>query len=301
MTAKIYRFPKAGKKKAAPKKAEQADTPAGLVRQPRVLLIVGDDEVKEVFSEALTKAGCIVTPYKLDARYYPAILLDLFDRNPFDVVIPTNLGIPFVYVPDLVSLTQKFGKGAGIAVVSGWVQDDFVADLAKIPRTAFFEAPANLEQLAAKIRELTDMEPVAGTVGLPRLHVLLGDSKDNKVARFFFDWLVARYGGLHKVRVAVQDSGKEILRIATERTIHLFVVNLTPLWSPGDPFRDHIDFAGYLKRRFGKPVVMLTGFTRSDLKGQAIAAGVDAYFRHPLDLEKIGPVMDRLLNVKKED
>ena len=59
-----------------------------------------------------------------------------------------------MYVPDLVSLTQKFGKGAGIVVISGWVQDDFVAGLAKIPRTAFLEAPVKIEELAARVRDL---------------------------------------------------------------------------------------------------------------------------------------------------
>jgi methylmalonyl-CoA mutase cobalamin-binding subunit len=61
-----------------------------------------------------------------------------------------------VYVPDLVSLTQKFGRGAGIVVISGWVQDEFVAELARNPRAAFFTAPVELEALAEKIRELAE-------------------------------------------------------------------------------------------------------------------------------------------------
>ncbi|HNQ01604.1 MAG TPA: hypothetical protein PKN59_04865 [Syntrophales bacterium] len=154
MTAKIYRFPKEAKKPAEPEKPAKVEKPAALARPPRVLLITGQDEAREVFSEALGKFGCEVMHYGLDARYYPAILLDLFEKNRFDVVIPTNLGIPFVYLPDLVALTRKFGRGAGIAVVSGWVQDDFVAELARIPRTAFLEAPVRLEELASKVREL---------------------------------------------------------------------------------------------------------------------------------------------------
>ena len=70
--------------------------------------------MRDVLAEGLVASGIKVTPHKLDPRYYPAELLGLFEKNRFDVVIPTNLGIPFVYVPDLVSLTQKFGKGAGI-------------------------------------------------------------------------------------------------------------------------------------------------------------------------------------------
>ncbi|HQL91397.1 MAG TPA: hypothetical protein PLQ15_12440 [Syntrophales bacterium] len=154
MTARIYRFPKGDTKPAQPEKPTKVGKPAALARPPRVLLITGQDEAREVFSEALGKFGCEVMHYRLDARYYPAILLDLFEKNRFDVVIPTNLGIPFVYLPDLVALTRKFGRGADIAVVSGWVQDDFVAELARIPRTAFLEAPVRLEELASKVREL---------------------------------------------------------------------------------------------------------------------------------------------------
>jgi DNA-binding NtrC family response regulator len=151
MTARIFKFPARNKR------------PPGLVekhtkiaRTPNVLLVVGQDEVRDVLAEALVASGIKVTPHKLDPRYYPAELLGLFEKNRFDVVIPTNLGIPFVYVPDLVTLTQKFGKGAGIVVISGWVQDDFVADLAKIPRTTFLKAPVKIAELAVKIRELTE-------------------------------------------------------------------------------------------------------------------------------------------------
>jgi DNA-binding NtrC family response regulator len=161
MTAKIFKFPARGKKPAGPEKPAKAEKPARAARPPEVLLVVGQDEVRDVLAEALVASGIKVTPHKLDPRYYPAELLGLFEKNRFDVVIPTNLGIPFVYVPDLVSLTQKFGKGAGIIVISGWVQDDFVADLAKIPRTAFLEAPVDLPELAAKIRELA--KPLRGS------------------------------------------------------------------------------------------------------------------------------------------
>jgi len=154
MTAKIYKFPQGAGKQAKTEKPAKVEKPAALARPPRVLLITGQAEATELLSEALGKSGCDVTHYPFDARYYPAILLDLFEKNRFDVVIPTNLGIPFVYLPDLVALTRKFGRGAGIAVVSGWVQDDFVAELARIPRTAFLEAPVRLEELASKVREL---------------------------------------------------------------------------------------------------------------------------------------------------
>lgn len=156
MTAKIFKFPARGKNPAGPEKPAQAEKPAQIARTPNVLLIVGQDEVRDVLAEGLAASGIKVTPHRLDPRYYPAELLGLFEKARFDVVIPTNLGIPFVYVPDLVSLTQKFGKGAGIVVISGWVQDDFVADLAKINRTAFLEAPVKIAELAAKIRELTE-------------------------------------------------------------------------------------------------------------------------------------------------
>ena len=161
MTAKIFKFPARGKKPAGPEKPAQAEKPAKIARTPNVLLVVGQDEVRDVLAEGLVASGIKVTPHKLDPRYYPAELLGLFEKNRFDVVIPTNLGIPFVYVPDLVSLTQKFGRGAGIVVISGWVQDDFVAELAKIPRTAFLEAPVKIEELAVKVKELA-AEP-AGT------------------------------------------------------------------------------------------------------------------------------------------
>lgn len=160
MTAKIYKFPKVAGKHAEPEKPAKEGKPAKMekppapARPPRVLLITGQAEAKELFSEALGKSGCDVTHYPFDARYYPAILLDLFEKNRFDVVIPTNLGIPFVYLPDLVALTRKFGKGAGIAVISGWVQDDFVAEVAKLPRAAFLTAPVILEEFTNKVREL---------------------------------------------------------------------------------------------------------------------------------------------------
>ena len=154
MTAKIYKFPQGAGKQAKTEKPAKVEKPAALARPPRVLLITGQAEATELLSEALGKSGCDVTHYPFDARYYPAILLDLFEKNRFDVVIPTNLGIPFVYLPDLVALTRKFGKGAGIAVISGWVQDDFVAELARIPRAVFLQAPVGIEELLAHVREL---------------------------------------------------------------------------------------------------------------------------------------------------
>ena len=160
MTAKIYKFPK-GKKPGPQEKPAPDGKPTKVASPPNVLLVVGQDEVRDVLAEGLAASGIKVTPHKLDPRYYPAELLGLFEKNRFDVVIPTNLGIPFVYVPDLVSLTQKFGKGAGIVVISGWVQDDFVAELARLPRAAFFSAPVELEALAAKIRELA--RPLCGS------------------------------------------------------------------------------------------------------------------------------------------
>ena len=161
MAAKIFKFPKGGKQPVPPEKQARAEKPAKIARPPKVLLIVGQDDMRDVIAGALVESGIAVTPHKLDPRYYPAELLGLLEKDRFDVVIPTNLGIPFVYVPDLVSLTQKFGKGAGIVVISGWVQDDFVAELARLPRAAFFSAPVELEALAAKIRELA--RPLCGS------------------------------------------------------------------------------------------------------------------------------------------
>jgi len=298
MAAKIFKFPKGGKQPVPPEKQARAEKPAKIARPPKVLLIVGQDEVRDVLAEGLAASGIKVTPHKLDPRYYPAELLGLFEENRFDVVIPTNLGIPFVYVPDVVSLTQKFGRGAGIVVLSGWVQDNFVAELAKIPRTAFLKAPVSIEELALKVRELAGMKPAAQEGKLPRVLVLLADAKDNAVAQSFLAWLVARYRGVLDVRGAVQNSSEEFLRIASTKPIHLFVVNFTPLWVPGGSFRGHMDFARYLKTTFGRPVVMLSGFEDAKFKGQAIAAGVDAYFRLPLQFEQIGAVMDKLLNIK---
>jgi DNA-binding NarL/FixJ family response regulator len=100
------------------------------------------------------------------------------------------------------------------------------------------------------------------------------------------------------IRGAVQDSSEDFLRIASTKPIHLFVVNFTPLWVPGGPFRGHMDFARHLKTTFGRPVVMLSGFKDTKFKGQALAAGVDAYFRLPLQFDEIGAVMDKLLNIK---
>ena len=154
MAAKIFKFPKGGKQPAPPEKPARAEKPAKIARAPKVLLIVGQDDMRDVIAGGLAASGIKVTPHKLDPRYYPAELLGLFEKDRFDVVIPTNLGIPFVYVPDLVSLAQKFGRGAGVVVISGWIQDDFVAELAKIPRTAFLEAPVKIEELVARIREL---------------------------------------------------------------------------------------------------------------------------------------------------
>lgn len=149
MAAKIFKFPVRGRK------------PGQVAKPVRALLIVGQDEWQELLTDALVKAGCDVTPHRLDPRYYPAELLGLFEKERFDVVIPTNLGIPFVYVPDLVSLAQKFAKGASVLVISGWIQDDFIAELSKIPRTAFLAAPVKLEELVARVRELA--KPLRGS------------------------------------------------------------------------------------------------------------------------------------------
>ena len=300
MSARIYKFPKV-QKKAEPQKPAKAEKPAAAARRYKVLLVAGQDSAREVLAEALAKSGCEVTHYRLDARYYPALLLDLFEKNRFDVVVPTNLGIPFVYLPDLVGLTRKFGRGAGIAVVSGWVQDDFVAEVGKLPRAAFLTAPVKLEEFTARVRELAaaateakDEEPGR----LPRVLILLADAEGNEVAGFFLEWLAARYRGVLDIRGAVHHSTEEFLRIASTTAVNLFVVNFTPIWAPGPSFRGIMDFARHLKARFGRPVVMLSGFADAKYKGQAIAAGVDAYFRVPLELEKIGHEMDRLLNVK---
>ena len=309
MSARIYRFPK-GQKKTEPGKparaekpatVAQVDKPAPTARRYKVLLVAGQDSARETLAEALVNSGCEVTHYWLDPRYYPALLLDLFEKNRFDVVVPTNLGIPFVYVPDLVSLTRKFGRGAGIAVVSGWVQDDFAAEVAKLPRAAFLTAPVRLEEFTAKVREMAALGPEAKEEKpdkLPRVLVLLADAEGNQVAQLFLDWLVARYRGVLDIRGAVHHSTEEFLRIASTKAVNLFVVNFTPLWVPGVPFSGHMDFARHLKKRFGRPVVMLSGFRDAKFKGQAIAAGVDAYFRFPLQLDKIGAAMDGLLNVR---
>jgi len=300
MSARIYKFPK-GEKKAAPGKPAKAEKPAAAACRYKVLLVAGQDDARKVLAEALAKSGCDVTHYRLDARYYPALLLDLFEKNRFDVVVPTNLGIPFVYLPDLVALTRKFGRGAGIVVVSGWVQDDFVAELAKLPRAAFLAAPAKLEEFTARVRELAAAGPEAKEEEpgrLPRVLVLLADAEGNEVAGFFLEWLIARYRGVLDIRGAVHHSTEEFLRIASTKAVNLFVVNFTPIWAPGPSFRGIMDFARHLKARFGRPVVMLSGFADAKYKGQAIAAGVDAYFRQPLEMEKIGHEMDRLLNVK---
>jgi len=254
MTARIYKFAGRDKRPAPREKPAQVGKPAKPKQPPKVLLIVGEDEVREMLTKALTASGCHVTPHKLDPRYYTAILLDLFAKESFDIVIPTNLGIPFVYVPDLVTLARKYGKGVGIIVISGWVQDDFVAEFARTPRSAFFPAPVSIPDLTAKIHELS----TTGTVSLRRMHVLFGDGKDDTVSEFLLECFVAIYGEIRDVRGQCLSSGEEILRIAEEEPVDLFILNLNLLWSAGAPFEDQIDFARHLKRKYRKPVIMIT-------------------------------------------
>lgn len=290
MTAKIYKFPARGRNPVL------ADNPVWDTKPLSVLLIVGEDETREMLAEVLASSGFEVTPHKLDPRHYPAMLRDMFAEVRFDIVIPTNLGIPFAYVPKLVSLVQKYGEGAGIIVISGWIQDDFVAELARTPRTAFFPAPFQMRELVAKIRELAFMR----TAGLPILRVLAGDAMDNSVGKFILDWLTARYDGIRNVRGRCVSSGEEILRIAAKVSIDLFVLNFTPLWSPGNPFKDHIDFARHLKKKYSKPIFMITGFAEPELRKQALAAGVDAYFVYPYQLEELGAKLNKLLNIREK-
>lgn len=288
MTAKIYKFPVLGRDPVL------AETPLWDAKPVRVLLIVGEDEMREMLDEVLASSGFEVTPYKFDLRHYPAMLRDMFAEVRFDIVIPTNLGIPFEHVPRLVSLAQKYSEGAGIIIISGWIQDDFVAKLARIPRTAFFPAPFQVRELVAKIRELAFMR----SAGLPVLRVLAGDAMDHSVGNFILEWLSVRYDGVRNVRGRCVSSGEEILRVAAKVSIDLFMLNFTPLWPPGDPFKDHIDFAKHLKKKYGRPIFMVTGFMEPELRARALAAGVDAYFVHPYQLEELGAKLNELLNIR---
>ena len=63
MTAKIFKFPARGKKPAGPDKPAQAEKPAKFARTPNVLLIVGQDEVRDMLAE-----GLVASPRARPAR-----------------------------------------------------------------------------------------------------------------------------------------------------------------------------------------------------------------------------------------
>jgi len=79
MAAKIFKFPKGGKQPAPPEKPARAEKQAAVARPPKVLLIVGQDDMRDVIAGALVESGIAVTPHKLDPRYYPAELLGLLE------------------------------------------------------------------------------------------------------------------------------------------------------------------------------------------------------------------------------
>ena len=122
----------------------------------KVLLIVGDDDYRELITEPLAASGFEVTPYILRLATYPGGLLNILKKERFDIIIATNLGMPFRYVPEQVEMAREHARDAGIIVISGYVDDDFLEKLSRIPRSAFLKAAVDLRVLAAKVREIAE-------------------------------------------------------------------------------------------------------------------------------------------------
>lgn len=124
----------------------------------KVLLIVGDDDYRDFITESLAASGFEVTSYILELATYPGGLLNILKKEHFDIIIATNLGIPFRYVPEQVEMAREHARDAGIIVISGYVEDDFVGKLSRIPRSAFIKVPFDLQVLNAKVREIAEKE-----------------------------------------------------------------------------------------------------------------------------------------------
>ena len=112
-----------------------------------VLVVDDDDQVRRLLVTVLQREGFVVAS-AIDAQQ----ALEMLDREPFDLML-LDLHMPGpADGEDLLYLLRDRGNAVPIIVVSGWVDDELVADRPDCVQ-AVVKKPINIHELVRLVRD----------------------------------------------------------------------------------------------------------------------------------------------------
>ena len=112
-----------------------------------LLVVDDDDQVRRLLVTVLQREGFVVAS-AIDAQQ----ALEMLDQDPFDLML-LDLHMPGpADGEDLLYLLRDRGNAVPIIVVSGWVDDELVADRPDCVQ-AVVKKPINIQELVGLVRD----------------------------------------------------------------------------------------------------------------------------------------------------
>lgn len=141
---------------AAPRRDDAASgRPAPQVAAAPILLIDDNEQVREVFSSVLRRAGFTVVQARdvADARGRIADRGETYSLVICDVVLGDGSA------RDVMKAMRQDGRDVPLLLISGHVQEEAERRLGIIAGEAFLQKPFGVDALLAKVEELSGIRP----------------------------------------------------------------------------------------------------------------------------------------------
>lgn len=175
----------------APSPSPAAGTVFRLHRQPTVMVVDDDDQVRDVTGDILRRAGFQVLPV---ARGRDAISLFAARHATIDCVV-LDLTMPDLTGDEVMVVLRAVEPSIPIVLISGYVTDDSVRGAATLKATDFVQKPFLPDTLVGSVRRSLRQTPFDGYDGQydDTLSTSFGTSLDTSL-NDAFDAAVARFG-----------------------------------------------------------------------------------------------------------
>ena len=114
----------------------------------RILLIEDDEDLLQLFADALVKSG-----YYVDKFADPLKAFSAFEQNSegYDLIL-SDIRMPGITWLDLVRKMKNVNPNINCALMSAFETDSFQEDLGELELSSFMKKPMHIEQLVNAVK-----------------------------------------------------------------------------------------------------------------------------------------------------
>jgi CheY-like chemotaxis protein len=246
---------------------------------PRILVAEDDDEMRNMLSVTLERAGYQVVPLEDGAELsdYLELINPRSTRSHQPDLVLTDMKMPGRSGLDVVRQARKVGLSCPVVLLSGFADADLLKETEGLGETVLLSKPIEVEMLLAVIRRLLSPGP---TAALGTRVLLVEDNSD--LRRPLRDALQDRGCLVEEASDGLQMTARLLADPQEQPPPDLVITDVRMPWSGGLDVLERLKGLGWRPR-----FIVMTAFGDAATHARALQLGAEEVFDKPFEIDEL--------------